>query len=144
MLIRATLVQERGIENLSWTLNEFGVPTLLKFPAKLAFGRKASSAMWKHGIGRHSQEEIHSIATDDIRACSSFLGNKQFFMGDKPSVIDAVMFGFFAEMAYAMPPGSWVTRLVTEDFKNLKDYCERMKEKYWPDWDSKLRQATPK
>jgi len=31
-------------------------------------------AMWGHGIGRHSREEIWSIAVGDISAISNFLG----------------------------------------------------------------------
>ncbi|EDV22397.1 Failed axon connections-like protein [Trichoplax sp. H2] len=135
----AVIVQTRAIENFPWALNEFNVPKYLKVPAKLTFRRKVTKAMWGHGIGRHSQEEIHDIGNNDLRACSSFLADKKFFMGDQPSFIDAVMFGFLGEIVYALPPDCWYARLVDNEFKNLKAYCDRMKEEYWPDWDSKLR-----
>ena len=48
------------------------------------------------GIGRHCKEEIEKIGLDDLRAASKILGDKPFFFGDKPTVIDCVMFGFLS------------------------------------------------
>ena len=28
---------------------------------------------------------------------------------------------------------------LSDELANLKDYCERMKETFWPDWDDLLR-----
>lgn len=43
--------------------------------------------LFAHGIGRHSREEIFSIAFDDLKALSTYLGGKKFFGGDQPSTV---------------------------------------------------------
>lgn len=45
--------------------------------------------------GRHSKEEIEQMAIDDITAISTFLADKQYFMGSKLTTIDATVWGEF-------------------------------------------------
>ena len=54
-----------------------------------------------HGVGRHSQEEIHAIGVKDIRAIADFLAEKPFLMGATPSEIDAIAYGFLANILKA-------------------------------------------
>ena len=87
-----------------------------------------------HGMGRHSKEEIYSIAERDICALSTYLGEKQFFMGESPSEIDCTLFGTLVQFAY-VKIGLKQETLLQEKYPNLLAYCDRMKEKYWPDWE---------
>ena len=41
--------------------------------------RKVSNALYQHGLGRHSDEEIIEIARNDLTALSDFLGDKAYF-----------------------------------------------------------------
>ena len=100
--------------------------------------RRVLKAMWYQGIGRHSPDEIRTIGEADLQSCAEFLEEKLFFMGDQPTLVDATMFGFLAELAWHMPPDHWSTKCVTEKHKNLVNYCYRMKARYWPDWDDLL------
>ena len=136
---RATIVQGRIIENFPWFLSQIHVPKALHFVLKMTLKRKLAGYMWAHGIGRHSPAEIRSIGESDLRACSQLLGNKIYFMGDKATVIDATMFGFLAQLLYAMPDGHWTTAFINNELTNLRDYCERMKTKFWPDWSNPLK-----
>ncbi|EDV22577.1 uncharacterized protein TRIADDRAFT_28825 [Trichoplax adhaerens] len=131
----------RLVDNFPWLLKELGVPSALSWIAKLTVRRRLLKNMWGHGIGRHNGEEIQSIAMQDIKACAEFLDNKPFFMGDQPTSIDAVIFGFMAELIWFMPPDHWTIKLITEEYTNVVDYCERMKAKYWPDWDDNLKKT---
>ena len=136
---RATLGQGRMVENFSWFLSQLRVPKALHFALKMTLRRRTIGNMYAHGIGRHSHQEIHNIAESDLQACSKLLGTKVYFMGNKPTIIDATMFGFLAQLAYLMPDGHWTTALVNNNFTNLRDYCERMKSEFWPDWSHPLK-----
>ncbi|ELU10228.1 hypothetical protein CAPTEDRAFT_183074 [Capitella teleta] len=86
-----------------------------------------------HGIGRHTPAEILSIAHADLNALSDYLGLKPFFFGDEPSEEDSALFGVLAQIKWHMngsPHQTWLT----DEFCNLNAYCDRMKEKFWPDW----------
>lgn len=45
------------------------------------------------GTGRRTSDEVHALATDDLRAVAAVLGDKPFLCGDRPCVADATMFG---------------------------------------------------
>lgn len=92
---------------------------------------------WGQGIGRHTNEEVWDIAVRDMTAISSFLGNKKFFMGDEPCEVDCVLFGMLVSILFNMP-GSKYETFVRDDLSNLVSYCERIKERYWPDWDDRI------
>lgn len=120
-------------------MKQLGVPSVFTGIAKLTVRRRLLKNMWGHGIGRHNGAEIRTIAEGDIRSISEFLDNKPFFMGDQPTSIDAVMFGFLAELVWFMPPQHWTTKFVTKDHSNIAEYCERMKARFWPDWEDNLK-----
>jgi len=95
-----------------------------------------------HGIGKHTHDEIVNIAVEDIRALARALGSKQYFSGDKPTSVDCTIFGTLAQCYYftwEWPPRSMLQSVECE---NLRNYCARMKQKFWPDWDEICRKQT--
>lgn len=141
-------------ENLYWTmcLESFGgdVSSMKKIiPYKgiklwltLKFLKRIiKQETWGQGIGRHTPEEVWSIAVHDLTAISSFLGEKTFFMGEEPCEVDCVLFGMIAMILYNMP-GSKHEKLIKDVLVNLVSYCERMKNKYWPDWNERIRNSS--
>lgn len=69
------------------------VPSLVR-PIIAPIARRGVRGQLKgHGIGLHSQEEIHAIGCRDIAAIADFLGDKPFIMGEKPTEVDAVAYG---------------------------------------------------
>jgi glutathione S-transferase len=92
-----------------------------------------------HGIGRHSEEEIKKLALGDLKAFSDYLGNKPFLMGDTPTLVDCSLFAFMASVVYTTPEGNFMKEALKKDYTNLVDYVDRVKEKYWPDWDQCLK-----
>lgn len=81
------------------------------------------------GVGRHSPDEILALAAEDLRAVSVLLGDKAFFFGEKPSSIDAVLYGFLIQFLW-VPWESELTR-AAKGFPNLEPFCSRMKQRYW-------------
>lgn len=89
------------------------------------------------GVTAHTATEIYQITNDDLRAVSKLLGRKKFILGDEACEDDAAIFGVLAECLWGSP-GSLMEKLMNEECTNLKEYCERMKETYWPDWESRM------
>lgn len=92
-----------------------------------------------HGIGRHSKDEIYTIARKDLQTLSDYLETKLFVMGLEPTVVDASVFGFLAQMVW-QDKYSPQHAMVHSEFNNLVAYCDRMKERYWSDWDKEIQQ----
>ncbi|MGF1468882.1 MAG: glutathione S-transferase family protein [Sandaracinaceae bacterium] len=80
------------------------------------------------GMGRRSDEEVFDVFKQDIDALSSFLGNKTWFMGDKPRSIDASVYSFIRHTADV--PFEWPGKPYIRDKKNLTAYANRFHETY--------------
>ncbi|XP_045188690.2 failed axon connections homolog [Mercenaria mercenaria] len=135
-------------ENLYWTMciEMFGdnlepVKTVIPYRGfKLwltvtLLRRALGKQTWGHGIGRHTKDEVWDIAVRDMNALSNYLGTKKFLMGDEPSEVDCSVFGMIAQIYWHMP-GSKHQVYLKENLQNLVDYIYRMKDRFWPDWES--------
>ncbi|ODM93960.1 hypothetical protein Ocin01_12723 [Orchesella cincta] len=90
---------------------------------------------WEQGIGRHSQEEVTQIMTKKLQAVSTLLGNQKFFGGDEICEDDCGIFAVLAQCLWGLPDNSVYEKLMNGECSNLKEYCLRIKEKLWADWD---------
>jgi hypothetical protein len=72
------------------------------------------------------------MGIEDLEAISAFLGSKSYVMGgDRPSEIDAVLFGFIACVVYtAEDETSMFKTLVEKRLTNLNQHMIRMKAGY--------------
>ncbi len=80
---------------------------------------------------------MHTICRRDLKAISDFLGSKKFLFGDKPCVTDAVLFAF-TNCFVTLPRGSRSAMkgyLEGGTVPNLVRHFERMKARFWPDFD---------
>ncbi|XP_068223453.1 failed axon connections homolog [Palaemon carinicauda] len=89
---------------------------------------------YMQGIGRHTESEVLAMGHQDLQALSIFLGDHPFILGDKPTEVDCSIFGMLAQICWNSA-GSPFLKLIETDYKNLIDYCHRMKEEFWPDWE---------
>ncbi|MBU0602329.1 MAG: glutathione S-transferase family protein [Gammaproteobacteria bacterium] len=104
-----------------------GAPRSWFVPAlvRKAMVKQVSSA----GIGRHSTEEVVTLAMQDVGALATVLGDKPFLFG-APSSIDASAYGMLANLLFVdidLP----LKRRVIQDFPKVVAYCERMRQVYW-------------
>ena len=91
--------------------------------------------LYGQGIGRRSLEEIQHIARGDMMALSTLLGDKPFFLGNKPTTLDACVFGIIGNVLHGIREDGWPNKMVKDEFPNLVAFSNRMKERYWPDWE---------
>jgi len=106
---------------------------LFKLYAGIAFNSRSKG----HGIGLHSVDEIKKLTLKDLKTLSDILGDdRKFILGNEPSEYDAAVYGHVAVAMWGLPGSVFEKSLHTDGaFKNLKDYCWRMRETYYPDWD---------
>lgn len=50
------------------------------------------------GISRHSREDVYRFGCDDLDAIATWLGDKPFFMGERPTSVDATIVGVLYQL----------------------------------------------
>ncbi|GMT27259.1 hypothetical protein PFISCL1PPCAC_18556 [Pristionchus fissidentatus] len=144
----------RGKTGFKFTLSDDGLGRyygtgikrrINEFMVKRVSKRLVTDRANAQGMGRHSLDELNEIGKESLKAICIFLADKPYFGGDKPSTLDATMFGHIAGLVY-MPTHEEVrcgwtilTKYVKETYPNLGQFVERIKEKYWPDWEETCR-----
>lgn len=110
-------------------LSFFKVSRLLRYMVS----RNCKKMAHGQGMGRHSVDEVYHILDLDLKALSDFLGSKKFLLGDSPCVEDCSIFGILTQL-YWQSFGNRAEQTFKR-YTNLCDYCDRMKETFWPDWE---------
>jgi glutathione S-transferase len=72
------------------------VPAPLRPLVTTLLRRQMRKALWLQGTLRHSDKEIMSAAVADWRAVMATMSDGPYFFGDRPSSIDATIFGVLA------------------------------------------------
>ncbi|MGR8981031.1 MAG: glutathione S-transferase family protein [Gammaproteobacteria bacterium] len=128
------LVHARWKLDNNWAVlkNTFftGIPFPVNQIVAVLARREVESALYKQGMGRHSDHEIVEIGARDLEALSFFLGGKRFYFGDKPTSLDAVAYGMLAQMI-RLPVFSAPVFEKAKSYKNLTDFTERFHKTYF-------------
>lgn len=86
-----------------------------------------------HGIGHHSDSEAIDFGKSDLQSLSQFLGKKDYFFGKTPHQLDVVAFAHISQFVFV--PFEGMKEWMETETPNLIAFVNRMKEKYYPDWD---------
>jgi len=120
---------------LNWQTNKqaiFGVlPPVIRDLAAWAYRYRINAQIRGHGIGRHTPDEVLELGREDIDALAHFLGNKAYFMGDKPTSLDASAFGILVNTVGC--PIESPAKDYALAKRNISDYCERMQREFFPE-----------
>ena len=103
-----------------------GVPRPARGLARTMVRERMRRTLHHQGLGRHSREEIYGLARADLWAATLHLGERPFFAGDRPATIDAVAYGFLANI-YLVPLETELKRIAL-DFPSLLGWCEAMEQ----------------
>lgn len=129
-------IQPRWVDAAGWKTTRAAFFRELSAPLRLIIPHMARRSMRKQmqgqGLGRHTVEEIHGMAVADVTALADYLGEKPFFLGDRPTSIDATVHAHIANII--VPPIDSPAKRHALGFPNLEAYCRRMKEAYYADW----------
>lgn len=102
------------------------MPAPLRPAAQAWMRRKMRRFLVEQGIGRHSPEEIYAAGGADIEAAAVLLGDRPFFMGERLTTIDAVAYGFLANII--MVPVETELKRIALGYPNLVTWCETMEQ----------------
>merc|ERR1712154_131783 len=120
--------------NLQTAIGSKAPASLLNFYFKYTFCRKGLKKVKAHGLGVHTAEEIEQFGKKDLQALSEMLGDKEFFFGDDPAMLDLVVYSHVAQLVmiekdYPCPMRDYLEA----DCKNLVGLVNRMKDRCWGD-----------
>jgi len=114
------------------TLNSRLPKGLLNLLFKWGFKSNVKQAIG-HGIGHHTDNEIYDFGKSDLKALSDVLMAKDYFFGKEPHLLDVVAFAHLSQFVYV--PFAGMKEWMAEETPNLVDHVDRMKRRYWSDWD---------
>lgn len=89
--------------------------------------------IWGQGLGRHSQDQIYRVGQQDLTVLSDFLGEKPYFMGDKPTTLDASAFGILVNLLWC--PIESPLKEHAKTLNNLSAFCNRVKQEYYSEFE---------
>jgi len=128
-----TLVYDRWIVDENWEIVRKAVLGSIPVPLRQAVApiarRGVRRQLTAQGMGRHSRDEVHAIGRKDIGAISDWLGDKPFVMGGTPTEIDAVAYGFLANIV-DVPVASPIKDDAMKR-ANLVGFLERFRSRYF-------------
>ncbi|MCB9565844.1 MAG: glutathione S-transferase family protein [Myxococcales bacterium] len=87
--------------------------------------------MHGHGIGRHTTAELLILAGADFGALADYLDSKPFFFGERPTTVDATIFGYLGNII--RPPYDHPVREIARSHRNLVALIERMSARFFPE-----------
>jgi glutathione S-transferase len=100
------------------------VPVPLRWPLAAFVRRQVRNSLHAQGLGRHSQAELYAMGRADLEAIAVVLGDQPFFLGARPTTIDAIAFGFLDNVINV--PTETALKRSAEEFASLVAYCDRM------------------
>jgi glutathione S-transferase len=98
------------------------LPKAVRPAASMLVRMRIRRMLWSQGIARHAPDEIYAFGREDLHAVSAFLADKPFFMGEQLTTIDAVAYGFLANILFV--PVETELKRAALDFPNLVAWCE--------------------
>merc|ERR1719410_64863 len=124
--------------NLQSAIGSKAPASILNFYFKYTFCRKGLKKVKAHGLGVHTAEEIENFGKKDLQTLSEMLGDKEFFFGDEPAMLDLVVFSHVAQLVMVDKEYSCALRDYLEaDCKNLVGLVNRMKDRCWNEhWEN--------
>ena len=81
--------------------------------------------------GRHKEEDVFHLGKIDLDALSAFLADKPYFMGDKPTSLDASALGILINTIQG--PIESPVKEYGKTKKNLISFCDRMMAEFYPE-----------
>jgi len=100
------------------------LPPGLRGLASSFIRRQVRRSLHEQGLGRHTQDELYALGRTDLRAISVLLGSRPYFYGDGPTTIDAIAYGFLANI-YSVPVETEL-KAIAQEYDNLRLYTERL------------------
>ena len=104
---------------------------------RFTFPRSFAQRCREQGIGRFTEPQVLQTVERDLKALSTFLGDRDFFLGETVSDLDCCVFGIVCQLLYVSGPAlEFMTR---NRCQNLVRHHDRIRQLYWQDWEQCLQ-----
>jgi glutathione S-transferase len=118
----------------NWQTNKQAIfsvlPPVARDLAAFAYRRRIISQILGQGTGRLTPQEAFELGKGDIGALADFLAEKPYFMGDKPTSLDASAYGILVNTLGCPIESPLKHHALTK--QNLVNYCQRMQGEFYP------------
>jgi glutathione S-transferase len=74
------------------------LPPIIRDIVAPVIRRHLQRELYGQGTGRHTESEVFDLGKKDLNSLSDFLGDKLFFMGEQPTILDATAFGLLVNV----------------------------------------------
>ncbi len=119
----------------NWQTNRKAIfsvlPPVARDLAAFVYRHRINSQILGHGTGRLSSQEAFDLGKEDIDALADFLADKPYFMGDKPTSLDASAYGILVNTLGCPIESPIKDHALTK--KNLVNYCQKMQAEFFPE-----------
>ena len=114
------------------------VPEPMRAQRREDVRNSVANRLFEVGIARHTPDEIVELGDRSLMALSALLADKPYLMGERPSGVDATMFGALAGIL--TPFFESALRRRAESYPNLVAYTDRLMRQYYPEhaWQAAL------
>jgi glutathione S-transferase len=92
--------------------------------------KNVAQKLFSQGLGRHADAEIVDIGNQDLKALADFLGDKKYFLGDKPTTLDATAYGILSQMIKVIIFTAPIFEKA-KTYQNLVAYTDRFHNEYF-------------
>ena len=100
-------------------------------PVSEAIRKNVMEKLRAQGIARHTSAEVYELGLEDVRSFAELLGDGVYLFGDQPTSYDACAFGVIGNLKDG--PFASPVRDAARQARNVVDYIDRMRRKYFPD-----------
>ena len=101
------------------------VPSFMRGFVFKSVHKQLTKSLHMQGLGRHSRAELIEFGRQDVEAIAAQLGSTNYFLSDKPSSIDASLYGALHNLIDCEHDGP--IKDFSMNHQNLVDYCARFK-----------------
>lgn len=110
---------------------------LLLFIMKQTFFKNCAKVVKGAGFNGYTNEEIDEMGKKDLKVLSELVGDKKYFFGDRPSMLDLRAFAWLSQLVYLDKEVPCAMRdYLEEECTNLLNSFNNMKELAWGEhWD---------
>lgn len=128
------MVHSRWINDQGWAITRSAyfsqIPPIVKQILPEVLRRDIRKSLEGHGMGKHSEAEVYEIGSRDLVALSDFLGDKPFFFGEQPTLLDATVYPTVRNLLEV--PIDCPLKQKAKQCSNLVSFCDRMTARFYP------------
>lgn len=119
------IIKERFFGDMPFPLNKI-IPAIARHSTR----RQING----HGMGAHSNDEIHDIAERSFKSISTLLGNKTFMFGNQISSLDIIVYAQIG--AFTLSTLDNRSTLMAKQYENLVTLTQKIQNTYYPNTKS--------